>query len=581
MTDTLQPNNSRQATPLLPRQNGAAGPANGAQAVRLAGPGPLNPQRAFMKSSGVGASVFPNRLVPEDTPEETDEVDAEEPDEVNGEAPDEADAERPWEDEAEALDDADETEAEAAPAPGPRVVALPRRPAYSRPEAGVPAPRAGLPLRVPGVMPAPALRTGSGPAGPAERPAPLPGGSGPAAPAAGPGSGAGRADPTPRAAVGTPAPALRTGSGPAGPAERTAPRSTPNGAPARPETGRAAASLDGRPALTGNSRTENGARTPAAAGQGSGRPVLPRMELKPVLPVDSSKPVMNVVPVPRVLAPPPPRPASEPSVPPRPAHPQGPAPRPAPVSAAQAPSQETGAPPDLEGLLEHLVNLPAQTAILGVCDDRLPVLVDLNDPVPGALLVASDDEAMRLRLMKTLLRTAAALNSPRGLQFLILSARPDEWKAWLEGLDALRHCLGVDSLVEGSPERWLLKLSGWVDQRRTGSTSGPAVLLLVDDLAAVPQLEYDARVHFDWLLKEGPAARIWPVVSVSAGRTPELVRWVRLFKTRILGQVQDAALNRQLAASGTEDDEISVQPDQFAVRIQESWLKFRLPGGKI
>ena len=60
-------------------------------------------------------------------------------------------------------------------------------------------------------------------------------------------------------------------------------------------------------------------------------------------------------------------------------------------------------------------------------------------------------------------------------------------------------------------------------------------------------------------------------------RAPELSRWVRLFKTRILGPAQDASLYRQLAALDEQESSSLLQPAQFAVRIQEDWLKFRVP----
>jgi hypothetical protein len=240
--------------------------------------------------------------------------------------------------------------------------------------------------------------------------------------------------------------------------------------------------------------------------------------------------------------------------------------------------QDTQSPvvPELSTLLERLTNMPAQTAILGVCDDRLPVLLDLSDPAPGALLLASDNEALRTRLLRTLLQTAAALNSPRSVQFLILSSRPDDWRVWLQSVDISRHCLGVDSLEDSGPDRWLLKLAGWADQRRTGS-SGPAVILVVDDMSAVPKMEYDARVNFDWLVKEGPPVRIWPVGALAVEQAPDLARWVRLFKTRILGPAVNPTLYRQLATLDEDDSAALVEESQFAVRIENNWLKFRLP----
>jgi hypothetical protein len=234
--------------------------------------------------------------------------------------------------------------------------------------------------------------------------------------------------------------------------------------------------------------------------------------------------------------------------------------------------------PRLNALLQGLVGLPSQTALLGLCDDDLPVLLDLADPAPGALLVACDEREERMAALRTLVHTAAALNSPRNVQFLVLSSQPQEWQAWIDGLPAARHCLAIESLEDGSCDRWLLKLSGWADQRRSGGINGPAVLLIVDDLAAATRLEYDARVNFDWLVKEGPAVKIWPMAAAEAEALPGLGRWVRLFKSRILGRTIDAQVYRQAAQFSEEDLAMFDQPGQFAVRIQENWLKFRIPG---
>lgn len=231
----------------------------------------------------------------------------------------------------------------------------------------------------------------------------------------------------------------------------------------------------------------------------------------------------------------------------------------------------------LEALVSGLVGLPQQTAILGVCDDDLPVLLDLSDPGPGALLVASDDREQRLGVLRTLMQTAAALNSPRNVQFLVLSEQPQEWQGWLENLDSARHCLSVEAFEDTSCERWLLKLSTWADQRRTGSISGPAVLLIVDDLSAATRLAYDARVNFDWLVKEGPGVKIWPVAAVSTDTLSTLQRWVRLFKSRILGPTLDPQDYRACAELSDEELSMFNDPNLFAVRIQENWLKFRIP----
>jgi hypothetical protein len=361
-------------------------------------------------------------------------------------------------------------------------------------------------------------------------------------------------------------------------------------------------------------RNERGeVKPPAVSG-------APRMENKPIAPVPVSLPAgiqrgfprpqpgsngvrPNPAPAPRPISPmpglsrPEPErvavedeteraagPAYPPSLAPVPAVPID-SPKESAAAAVVQPAPPVALPPArpsfLEEVLDRLANPPAKTALLGICDDQLPVLIDLNDPAPGALLAVSDDDLLRQRLLRTLVQTSAALNSPRSVQFIIFSANPAEWQEWVESQEIMRHCLSIERLtpageeapLAGSPERWLLKLSSWADQRRSGGTSGPAVVLIVDDLQAAAAMEYDARVNFDWLLKEGPAVSIWPVAGLRAARAKEMTRWVRLFKTRILGPAEDAGVLKQFSAGA----EVQVEPAQFAVRVQDSWLKFRLP----
>jgi len=230
--------------------------------------------------------------------------------------------------------------------------------------------------------------------------------------------------------------------------------------------------------------------------------------------------------------------------------------------------------PAFEAVLKQLVGVPRETALLGVCEDGLPVLLDLNDPAPGSLLVCADDFDLRMGVLRTLLQSAMALNSPRHVQFLVLSARPQEWQDWLPENES-RHCLGVEEIREEGAARWLLKLSTWADQRRTLGKDGPSVLVMIDDLSAATRLEYEARVNFDWLVREGPAVKIWPVASAAAESLPGLGRWARLFQSAILGAALDAEVYRESFQLGEEELALFTDAERMAVRIQNQWLKFR------
>ncbi|GAP08715.1 hypothetical protein ATHL_03652 [Anaerolinea thermolimosa] len=230
--------------------------------------------------------------------------------------------------------------------------------------------------------------------------------------------------------------------------------------------------------------------------------------------------------------------------------------------------------PELEALLKQLVGLPRETALLGVCEDGLPVLLDLNDPAPGSLLVCADNYDLRMGVLRTLLQSAMVLNSPRHVQFLVLSARPQEWQDWLPESEN-RHCLGVEDILEESGARWLLKLATWADQRRSLGRDGPSVLVVIDDLSAAARLEYEARVNFDWLVREGPAVKIWPVASAVAESLPGLGRWARLFQSAILGTALDGEVYRKCFQLGEEELALFTDAERMAVRIQDQWLKFR------
>lgn len=233
--------------------------------------------------------------------------------------------------------------------------------------------------------------------------------------------------------------------------------------------------------------------------------------------------------------------------------------------------------PALDALMGRLAGLPARAALLGSCPDGLPVLLDLADPSPGALLVAADERAQRQALLRTLLYSAAALNSPRSVQLLVLSSQPLEWQPWLGDPRFARHSLGVEELGGPGGERWIARLSTWADRRRNAGADGPAVLLVVDDLPAVALMGYEARVNFDWLVKEGPAAKIWPVAAAASEALPGLSRWVSLFKSRILGPTSDPSVYRQAAGPAIDDLPAVELPGQFAVRIHDAWLTFCLP----
>ncbi len=158
----------------------------------------------------------------------------------------------------------------------------------------------------------------------------------------------------------------------------------------------------------------------------------------------------------------------------------------------------------LKELLAQYNNLPSQAVILGVCDDGLPLALDLSDAAPGAVLAIGDVREEQIGLLRTAVASVCSRNSPRGVQFLVFSHQPESWQTWITQNGFNRHCIGIENAQEDTLQERILQLVDWAEQRRLGQRVGPPVLLVIDTLVFLPRLEYEIRFNLDWLIKEGP-----------------------------------------------------------------------------
>ncbi|MBE0697136.1 MAG: hypothetical protein IH586_09445 [Anaerolineaceae bacterium] len=234
--------------------------------------------------------------------------------------------------------------------------------------------------------------------------------------------------------------------------------------------------------------------------------------------------------------------------------------------------------PNLEDLLAKNANLPSQAVVLGICEDGLPLALDLYDPTPGSLLALGDLRDEQIGLLRTAISSACLRNTPRTIQFLVFSHQPDVWKAWVAQHGFERHCISIESAQEDTLRESILLLADWTEQRRLGRRSGPPILLVIDTLTFLPRLEYDIRLNFDWLVKEGPPAQIWTIAAISTDLASSLgPRMLRSFQGKILGCVKEPGIYSRLVGLDQEQASIFKQPGTFAVCVGESWLHFQLP----
>ena len=229
----------------------------------------------------------------------------------------------------------------------------------------------------------------------------------------------------------------------------------------------------------------------------------------------------------------------------------------------------TPALPSLNEVLAGYGPMPSSALFLGVASDELPVLLNLHDPIPGPVLITADPGAGKTVFLQTVALAAGKMHQPEDVQFGVLTNHPDEWN----GFDAIPNNVGIFPLYHQSAEDFILSLASWAHENKT---SEQAVLLLLDDLEAASNLDFDARQNLRWLLLRGPARHVWPVITLNPNRMGNVMPWLEAFRTRIFGTIQDPRHMQQLDAVSAELQSLN-SGSHFTLREGDHWLRFWLP----
>jgi hypothetical protein len=234
-----------------------------------------------------------------------------------------------------------------------------------------------------------------------------------------------------------------------------------------------------------------------------------------------------------------------------------------------APTQRRETQPSLSEVLASYSPMPPAALFLGVASDDLPVLLNLHDPIPGPILITADPGAGKTTMLQTVALAAGAIHQPEDLQFGVLTNHPDEWSE----IEDIPNNVGVFPLYNQSAEDFILSLASWAHDNKTSQQS---VLLLLDDLEAASNLDFDARQNLRWLLLRGPARRVWPIITLNPNRMENIMPWLDAFHTRIFGTMKNPRHVKQLEAVSAELGSLQ-SGSHFTLREGDSWLRFWIP----
>ncbi|MCZ2127491.1 MAG: hypothetical protein LC099_06940 [Anaerolineales bacterium] len=233
---------------------------------------------------------------------------------------------------------------------------------------------------------------------------------------------------------------------------------------------------------------------------------------------------------------------------------------------APPPPPEADAP-SLSETLRTLSPLPPNALFLGLARDGLPILLNLDDPLPGPILAAGDSASGKTTFLRGVARAAEALHPSSLIQYVVLTSKPEEWQAHDEG-----HNAGIYKIGEPNAAELLQALEKWARENRGGEQH---VLLFVDDLDALLQADDAAAQNsLRWLFLRGTNRRVWTFVAWGAERIGEQKDWLSAFRTRVFGAVKDEETARLLAGISALD---GLSAGEFAIREEERLLKFEFP----
>jgi hypothetical protein len=225
--------------------------------------------------------------------------------------------------------------------------------------------------------------------------------------------------------------------------------------------------------------------------------------------------------------------------------------------------------PTLNSVLAGAGQLPHTALFLGLAEDGLSVLLDMNDPVPGPILIVGDETCGKTSFLQMIARATESMHGPADVQTGVITPHPDEWK----NFEGSKSVLGVYSTREDSAGELLQSLVTWAHNNRENKQT---ILLLVDDLEAVTKLGQEAEQNLRWLLLRGPSRRVWPIITLNASRARNMETWLEFFRTRLFGIIRDED-NSHFVASDPDKVFNNLAASQFTMREGNNWLNFWAP----
>lgn len=225
--------------------------------------------------------------------------------------------------------------------------------------------------------------------------------------------------------------------------------------------------------------------------------------------------------------------------------------------------------PSLQEVLSAAGQLAPSSLILGLCQDGRPLSLELDNPAPGAILIGGDHSCGKTRLLKSALASVTLINKPEVVSYAIVARDPSEYS----NLDN-DYCQVLLSTMDPAVSELIEELASEAETRRTSHLPNPAILFIIDDLAAlVKVLDRQAFSRLYWLVRHGPRSRIWPLVSLSTDSVDKIdPRLIAAFRSRLTGYTTGRQAAETLSGQPDPPVEQLTPGTMFCTLLGSDWF---------
>jgi hypothetical protein len=226
-------------------------------------------------------------------------------------------------------------------------------------------------------------------------------------------------------------------------------------------------------------------------------------------------------------------------------------------------------------IIESLMDLPSRAVLLGMADDRRPVLLDLLDCSAGSSLVISDSGYGKTHQLQVILDSAVAIKLANKMGVVVISPDPWEWQYQLQAYE--KKPVSIECLGWQEPQtiKVIKHLTAMTQDRLVDQRQSKDFILILDEVSNMKYLDEESQVSLNFLYTSGPQARIWPFASLSADREQPDRDMMDLFKTWVFGHIR--SLPGIFIQERSDSILVDNEPGQFSVKMEGKWFSYRLP----